>query len=208
MLSVNLFDDKGKKSGSVEIPEDIFGARPNQHLLYLAVREYLDNQRQGTASSQDAADVRGGGKKPFKQKHTGRARQGSTRSSIMVGGYTAHGPEPRDHSWELPKKSRKAALKSAWADSYKAGKLSVIESLKSSGKTKEMAELFKTMDLGGLKVLLLDEAHTLEVRKSGRNIPGLVMKPVREASPYDIIRADRVVLTKKGLEAVKEAFAK
>jgi len=208
MLSVNLFDDKGKKSGSVEIPEDIFGARPNQHLLYLAVREYLDNQRQGTASSQDAADVRGGGKKPFKQKHTGRARQGSTRSSIMVGGYTAHGPEPRDHSWELPKKSRKAALKSAWADSFKAGKLNVIESLKASGKTKEMAELFKTMEMGGHKVLLLDDAHTLEARKSGRNIPGLVMKPVREVNPYDLIKADKVLLTKKGLEAVKEAFAK
>ncbi len=208
MLSVNLFDDKGKKSGSLEVPEDIFGARPNQHLLYLAVREYLDNQRQGNAATQNAADVRGGGKKPFKQKGTGRARQGSTRSSIMVGGYVAHGPEPRDHSWELPKKSRKAALKSAWADSFKSGKLGVIESLKATGKTKEMADLFKTMELSGQKVLLLDQAHSLEVRKSGRNIPGLVLKPVREVNPYDIIKADKVILTRKGLEAVKEAFAK
>lgn len=208
MLSVNLFDDKGKKSGSVEVPEDIFGSRPNQHLLYLAVREYLDNQRQGNASTKDAADIRGGGKKPFKQKGTGRARQGSTRASIMVGGYVAHGPEPRDHSWELPKKSRKAALKSAWADSFKAGKLSVIESIKTTGKTKEISELLKSIEMAGQKVLLLDEAHSLAARKSGRNIPGLVVKPVREVNPYDIIKADKVVLTRKGLEAVKEAFAK
>jgi large subunit ribosomal protein L4 len=208
MLSVNLFDDKGKKSGSVEIPADIFGARTNQHLLYLAVREYLDNQRQGTACTQNAADVRGGGKKPFKQKGTGRARQGSIRSSLMVGGYVAHGPEPRDHSWELPKKSRKAALKSALSDSYKSGKLGVIENIKVSGKTKDISELLKTMELTGHKVLLLDVVHSSETRKSGRNIPGLVLKPVREANPYDIIRADKVIITKKGLEAVKEAFAK
>lgn len=208
MLSVNLFDDKGKKSGSLEVPEDIFGTRPNQHLLYLAVREYLDNQRQGNAASQNAADVRGGGKKPFKQKGTGRARQGSTRSSIMVGGYAAHGPEPRDHSWELPKKSRQAALRSAWSDGFKSGKLGVIESLKTTGKTKEMVELFKAMEMGGQKVLLLDQVHSPEVRKSGRNIPGLILKPVREVNPYDIIKADKVILTRKGLEAVKEAFTK
>jgi len=208
MLSVNLFDDKGKKSGSLEVPEDIFGARPNQHLLYLAVREYLDNQRQGNASTKNAADVRGGGKKPFKQKGTGRARQGSTRASIMVGGYVAHGPEPRDHSWELPKKSRQAALRSAWSDGFKSGKLGVIESFKTTGKTKEMVELLKSIEMAGQKVLLLDETHSLEVRKSGRNIPGLVLKPVREVNPYDIIKADKVILTRKGLEAVKEAFAK
>ncbi len=155
----------------------------------------------------NAADVRGGGKKPFKQKGTGRARQGSTRSSIMVGGYVAHGPEPRDHSWELPKKSRQAALRSAWSDGFKSGKLGVIESLKTTGKTKEMVELLKIIEMAGQKVLLLDETHSLEVRKSGRNIPGLVLKPVREVNPYDIIKADKVILTRKGLEAVKEAFS-
>jgi large subunit ribosomal protein L4 len=208
MLSVNLFDEKGQKAGSAEVPQEVFGGRPNQHLLYLAVREYLDNQRQGNASSQDAADVRGGGKKPFKQKHTGQARQGSKRSSLMVGGYTAHGPEPRDHSWRLPKKSRQAALKSAWADSYKAGKLGMIEAIKTTGKSREMAGLMKAMELTGRKVLLLDVAHSPEVLRSGRNIPGLVLKPVREAGPYDLIRAERVIVTKKGMEAVKEALAK
>jgi large subunit ribosomal protein L4 len=208
MLSANLYDAKGNKSGNITLPENIFGARVNQHLLYLAVRNFLDNQRQGTANTLNANDVRGGGKKPFKQKGTGRARQGSTRSSIMVGGYVAHGPHPRDYSWELPRSSRRQALRSALADSFKTGRLAVIDSVESSGKTKDVFTVLKAMELEGKKVLLLDATPSAELVRSGRNIQGLSVKPVKEASTYELMRADRVLFTKAGVEALKEVFAK
>jgi large subunit ribosomal protein L4 len=208
MLSANLYDAKGNKSGNINLPENIFGARVNQHLLYLAVRNFLDNQRQGTASTLNANDVRGGGKKPFRQKGTGRARQGSTRSSIMVGGYVAHGPHPRDYSWELPRSSRRQALRSALADSFKTGRLAVIDSVETSGKTKDVFTVIKAMELEGKKVLLLDAAPSADLVRSGRNIQGLSVKPVREASTYELMRADRVLFTKAGVEALKEVFAK
>jgi len=205
-LSTTLYDAKGQKAGSVSLDEAVFGGKPNQHLLYLAVKEYLDNQRQGTASTKDAADVRGGGKKPFQQKGTGRARQGSNRASIMVGGYVAHGPHPRDHSWELPKTTRKQAVKAALVDSLKHGKIAVIQSIASGGKTKEMAGLLRTLNAAGQRVLCLDEKPAAELVRSARNIPGLVVKPAREANVYDLLLAGQVLITTSGLQALKEAI--
>ena len=208
MLSANLYDAQGKMTGNIDLPENIFGVRVNQHLLYLAVRNYLDNKRQGTANTQNAEDVRGGGKKPFKQKGTGRARQGSNRSSLMVGGYVAHGPHPRDYSWEMPKTSRRQALKSALTDSFKTGRLAVIDAVTSGGKTRDVYGVLKTMELSDKKVLLLDVAPSSELLLSGRNIKGLAIRPVRELNTYEIMRADRVLFTKAGVEALKEVFNK
>ncbi|MBI4725908.1 50S ribosomal protein L4 [candidate division TA06 bacterium] len=208
MLSANLYDAQGKKTGNIDLPENIFGVRVNQHLLYLAVRNYLDNKRQGTASTQNAEDVRGGGKKPFRQKGTGRARQGSNRSSLMVGGYVAHGPHPRDYSWEMPRASRRQALKSALTDSFKTGRLAVIDAVTSGGKTRDVHGVLKTMELSDKKVLLLDVVPSSELLLSGRNIKGLAIRPVRELNAYEIMRADRVLFTKAGVEALKEVFNK
>jgi large subunit ribosomal protein L4 len=208
MPEVNRYDSTGQKAGTLELPQEVFGAEANRHLLYLAVKQHLDSRRQGTANTQNAADVRGGGKKPFTQKHTGRARQGSRRSSIMVGGYTAHGPHPRDYSWSLPKKQRRAALVSSLSDSAQCGKLSVIESLKSGGKTKEMHAVLSAMGMAGKKVLFLDAAAPPQALRAVRNIPGLHLKPARQVHPYDLLWAEAVVVTESGLKSLKEALSR
>ncbi|HBE73833.1 MAG TPA: 50S ribosomal protein L4 [candidate division Zixibacteria bacterium] len=208
MPEVSQYDSAGKKTGTLELPREIFGAEANRHLLYLAVRQHLDSRRQGTASTQNAADVRGGGKKPFPQKSTGRARQGSRRSSIQVGGYVAHGPHPRDYSWNLPRKQRRAALVSALSDSAVSGKLSVIESLKSGGKTKEMHAVLAAMGLEGKKVIFLDGAASPEILRAARNIPGLHVKPARQVHPYDLLWSDMAVITESGLKSLKEALSR
>jgi len=205
-LTTTLFDAKGQKAGSVTLDQTVFGGKPNQHLLYLAVKEYLDNQRQGTVSTKGANEVSGGGKKPFPQKHTGRARQGSTRASIMVGGYVAHGPHPRDHSWELPKTTRKMAVRAALVDSLKHGKIAVIESIASGGKTREIAGLLRTLNAAGQRVLCLDAKPAAELVRSARNIPGLVVKPARETNAYDLLLAGQVFITTSGLQALKETI--
>jgi len=208
MVAVTHYDTKGQKAGTVDLPQELFWAEPNTHLLYLSVRQYLDNQRQGTANTKNAADVRGGGKKPFNQKHTGRARQGSNRSSIMVGGYVAHGPHPRDYSWAMPRQQRRGALISALSDCCHSGKMAVIDALETTGKTKELHGLLRTMELTGKKVLLLDAKPARAVLLSVRNIPGLFVKPAREVNPYDLLWSDQVVVTAGGLESLKEVLMK
>jgi large subunit ribosomal protein L4 len=208
MLSANLYNAQGQKAGTIEVAEQVFQVPVNKHLLYLAVRRHLDNRRQGTASTQDATDVRGGGKKPFTQKHTGRARQGSNRSSLMVGGYVAHGPTPRDYYWELPKGMKRQALRSALSDCLQTGRLQVIEAVAATGKTKEMQTLMAAMALGGKKVLLLDAKPSAEVLRAGRNIRRLAIRAAAEATPYEILKADTVVLTKPGLTAIQEALSR
>ncbi len=208
MPEVNRYDSAGKKAGTLDLPQEIFGAEVNRHLLYLSVKQSLDSRRQGTASTQNAGDVRGGGKKPYPQKHTGRARQGSRRSSIQVGGYVAHGPHPRDYSWNLPKRQRRAALVSALSDSAASGKISVIESLPASGKTKELSSVITAMGLSGSKVLLLDAASPVPLQRAGRNIPGLRLVPARQLHPYDLLWSDHVVATENGLKTLQEALSR
>lgn len=208
MPEVDRYDSAGKKTGTVDLPQDIFGAEAKRHLMYLAVRQHLDSRRQGTASTQNAGDVRGGGKKPFTQKHTGRARQGSRRSSIMVGGYVAHGPHPRDYSWKLPRRQRRVALMAALSDSARGGKLAVIDSLPGGGKTKELDAVLRSMGMEGGKVLLLDSAPPVALLRAGRNIPGLHLKPARQVHPYDLLWSDHVVVTEGGLKSLKEALSR
>jgi large subunit ribosomal protein L4 len=208
MPAVNFYDSAGRKTGTRELPQNIFGAEANRHLLYLAVKQHLDSRRQGTANTQNAGDVRGGGKKPFPQKHTGRARQGSRRSSIQVGGYVAHGPHPRDYSWNLPKRQRRAALISALSDSAASGKLSVIEALPASGKTKDLSAIMAAMGLDGRKVLLLDSSAPLPLIRAGRNIPGLHLVPARQVHPYDLLWSDHVVATESGIKSLQEVLSR
>jgi large subunit ribosomal protein L4 len=206
-LTATKYDAAGRQAGSAELPQELFGGRVNQQLLYLAVKEHLDNRRQGTASTKGANEVSGGGKKPFQQKGTGRARQGSNRSSLMVGGYVAHGPHPRDYSWDLPRGMRRQSVKSALADAHKHGKMAVIESLAApGGKTKELAALIKVLDLAGQRVLCLDRQPAQGVVRAGRNIPGLAVKAAREVNAYDLLLAGKVLVTSDGLQALQEAI--
>src|SRR3990172_5607029 len=166
MLKANVFDQKGQSSGQVDLPEVLFGLKPRAHHLWRSVTTHLSNQRLGTVKTKRKGEVSGGGKKPFKQKGTGSARQGSIRAVQFVGGGIAHGPKPRDYSLELPKKMRKQALAESLSDKAQKGKILVLESLQFEvPKTKQALGLLKGLGLEGQKCLIiLDQAHVATLR--------------------------------------------
>jgi large subunit ribosomal protein L4 len=207
-MELNVYKKDGTKSGeTVKLSEDIFGIEPNHHLIYRAVRVYLDNQRQGTSKVKTRREVRGGGKKPFKQKHTGMARQGTSRSPVMVGGGSIFGPEPRDYSNQLPTGMRRLARKSALSLKAKEGLIRVVEDFSSAApKTKEMMGVLKALELGSTKTLLLLAKPDANVVKSGRNIPGLHIAQADKASTYDFVNTQVLLIQKSALEVLQNTF--
>ena len=207
-MELNVYKKDGTKSGeTVKLSEDIFGIEPNHHLIYRAVRVYLDNQRQGTAKVKTRREVRGGGKKPFKQKHTGMARQGTSRSPVMVGGGSIFGPEPRDYTNQLPAGMRRLARKSALSLKAKEGLIRVIEDFSTAApKTKEMMGVLKALELGSTKTLLLLAKPDANVVKSGRNIPGLHVAQADKASTYDFVNTQVLLIQKSALEVLQNTF--
>ena len=207
-MELEVYKKDGTKSGEkVKLSDDIFGIVPNEHVLYRAVRSYLDNQRQGTAKVKTRAEVRGGGKKPFKQKHTGMARQGSNRSPVMVGGGSIFGPKPRDYTTHLPAQMRKLARKSALSFKAKEGMIKVVEDFTFAGpKTKEMAGVLKALELGFTKTLLLVPKSDRNVVKSGRNIPRLAVKEADKASTYDLVNNEVLLFQKSAVDVLQNTF--
>ena len=197
----------GTESGEVNLPDGLFGIEPNEHVMHEAVRTYLANQRSGTASSKGRSDVSGGGRKPWRQKGTGRARTGSTRISHWVGGGVAFGPQPRDFSMKLPKKIRRLALTSALSTKTAAGELKILENFKlSKVSTKEMASLLGAIGIADEKVLLVIREGNKELFLSARNIPHLRVTLARELTTYHLLWAGTVVMTQNALETVEEVF--
>ena len=197
----------GDKSGEVSLPDGLFGIEPNEHVMHEAVRTYLSNQRSGTASSKGRSDVRGGGRKPWRQKGTGRARIGSTRVSHWVGGGLAFGPQPRDFSMKLPKKIRRLALTSALSSKAAADEIKIVESFELPRvSTKEMASLLHAIGVGDEKVLFVIREGSKELFLSARNIPDLRVTLARELTTYHLLWADTVVMTKQALDTVEEVF--
>jgi large subunit ribosomal protein L4 len=207
-MELNVYKKDGTKSGeTVKLSEEIFGVEPNHHLIYRAVRVYLDNQRQGTSKVKTRREVRGGGKKPFKQKHTGMARQGTSRSPVMVGGGSIFGPEPRDYSNQLPAGMRRLARKSALSLKAKEGLIRVVEDFSTAApKTKEMMGVLKALELGATKTLLLLAKPDANVVKSGRNIPGLHIAQADKASTYDFVNTQVLLIQKSALEVLQNTF--
>jgi large subunit ribosomal protein L4 len=197
----------GEKSGEVTLPPGLFGVEPNEHVLHEAVRTYLANQRSGTAASKGRSDVRGGGRKPWRQKGTGRARVGSTRVSHWVGGGLAFGPQPRDFSMKLPKKIRRLALTSALSVKAADDGIRVVENLNlKKVSTKEMASFLKAIGIGEEKVLLVIREGSRELFLSARNLPHLNVTLARELTAYNLLWADTVVMTQDALATVEEVF--
>ena len=207
-MELEVYKKDGTKSGEkVRLSDDIFGIEPNQHVLYRAVRAYLDNQRQGTSKVKDRSEVRGGGKKPFKQKHTGMARQGSSRSPVMVGGGSIFGPKPRDYTTRLPESMRKLARKSALSSKAKEGQIKVVEDFTfAAPKTKEMVTVLKALELGSSKTLLLVPKADANVVRSGRNIPGLAVVEAGKASTYDLVNNQILLFQKSAVEVLQNTF--
>jgi large subunit ribosomal protein L4 len=207
MATATAYAASGEKTGTAKLPDGLFGIEPNAHVVWEAVVNYLANQRQGTVKVQTRGEVSLSNSKPWRQKGTGRARAGTWRSPLWVGGGRIHGPKPRDHSYRLPKKVRRLALKSALSDRAKAGRVAVIDSIDlTEPKTKVLWSLLAKMELGERKVLLLTDELTEALALSARNIPTVLALSSREVNTYSIVAADWIVLTKKGLAKLEEVF--
>ena len=207
MSSARLVDQAGAETGSVELPEAIFGIEPNEPVMQQALIRQLANGRQGTASTKTRSDVRGGGRKPYRQKGTGRARQGSTRSPQWEGGGVVFGPHPRSYRIDMPRKQRRLALRSALSAKAQDGGLLVLEGFElEAPRTKAVAELIRTLD-APRRVLVVLGSHNEMLEKSARNIPEVRLTLAGNLSVRDIIGADTVIVTRDAIEHIEEAFA-
>lgn len=204
-INVKVFDMSGKETGSIELNENIFGVEINEHVMHQAVVQYLANQRQGTKSAKTRAEVRGGGRKPWRQKGTGRARQGSIRSPQWTGGGVVFAPKPRDFSFKLNKKVKRLALKSALTSKVNDEKFIVLEELKLNEiKTKEMKKVLDNLSIN--KGLVVLEENNRNVVLSTRNIPNVKTAGVNTINVYDILKYETFVVTKEALNKIQEVY--
>jgi large subunit ribosomal protein L4 len=209
MATIDVLDAQGKKAGSRDLPAEIFEAPVSVPLMHQVVIAGLAGIRAGTHSTKTRGDVAGGGRKPWRQKGTGRARHGSIRSPQWVGGGVAHGPHPRDHSMRVNKKMRRGALRSALTDALQSGKLAVVSEIEfDEPKTRRAAELLGTLELAG-RVLVVLDAPTDDgaVEKSFRNLADVRLAYAGGLGTYDVLRADRVLLTGAALDALEGSSA-
>lgn len=199
----------GSKSGeTVTLVPEIFEIAPNDHAIYLAVRSYMANQRQGTHQTKERSDVRGGGKKPFAQKKTGRARQGTSRSPLHVGGGTVFGPHPHDYVVKLPSKVKVLARKSALSYKAKDSKIVVVEDFTfDAPKTKEMKSVLDALELSSKKILFLVPKADRNFLLSSRNIQKLNVLEAAKASTYEIMDSAVLVMQKSAVEALQKTFS-
>jgi large subunit ribosomal protein L4 len=209
-MELKVYKTDGRSTGKkVALNPDVFGVEPNDHVLYLAVKAYRANQRQGTHSVKNRSAVAGGGRKPFRQKGTGRARQGTIRAPQMVGGGRAFGPVPRDYRQELPKKVNALARKSALSYKAKEEKIVVVEDFEfDTPKTRRVIELLENLKIDDRKVLILTKTHDLNLYKSARNVPYKQVLPAPQFSAYDVLNAQVLVIQKGAVEIVNEVLGK
>ena len=214
MPVLNIYKLDGSQAGTIEVNNDIFGIEPNKHVMHEVLVAELAEARQGSASTKTRAEVRGGGRKPFRQKGTGRARQGSTRAPHMVGGGVVHGPKPRNYAKKVNKKVRILALRSALAQKISEGNVIVLDDFSlETPKTKTFVEFAKTLNFNGAKQLYItnDDTDTVDrdyfLYLSTRNIEKVAAINTRDLSVYWLIKQDKVVLTKEALATIEEVLA-
>ncbi len=207
MLKTNVYNMSGELVGEIELSEAVFGIEPNKAVVHDLVKNHLANLRQGTQSALTRAEVSGGGRKPWRQKGTGRARQGSTRAPQWTHGGVVFAPKPRDYSYTLNKKTKRLALKSALSAKAAAAKIVVIDSIKMDApKTKEFAAFLAAVN-ATKKPLVVTAAADMNVVKSGRNIPGCEVTFANLLNVYDIVNADKLVVDQAALAKIVEVFA-
>jgi len=206
MAKADILDIKGEKIGEVEIKDEIFMCEVKPNLIHDVIKMQLANRRRGTASTKTRKDVSGGGKKPYKQKGTGRSRQGTSRSPLQVGGGTVFGPHPRDYSYTLPKKVKRSALKSALTVRYTGSGMKVLDKLEMQEiSTKSFSSIFKTLSL--TTPLFVIDKKDEKVEKSARNLPHTKILRVDGLNVYDIIRYEQLVVTLDALRRIEEVLA-
>lgn len=207
MPNVTVVDMAGKKVGTVDLAESIFGIEPNAAVMHQMVVSYLANQRQGTQSALTRAEVSGGGRKPWRQKGTGRARQGSTRAPQWTHGGVVFAPKPRDYSFSVNKKARRLAMKSAFSVKAKAEDIIVLDALSiDSYKTKVIADMLKAIGAEKKALIVLPEVNTKAIR-SAKNIPGVKTAQVNTLNVYDLLNADKLIIVKGAVSKIEEVYA-
>ena len=206
-IELDTYNIEGNTTGKIALLNEVFAVQVRPGILHSAVINYLSSQRKGTASTRTRAEVRGGGRKPWRQKGTGRARAGSIRSPIWVGGGVIFGPKPRNYSYSIPKKIKRLVIKGALSSKVKNGEFIVLDELKlTQPKTKELAKI-----LQGFKVqkplLLVDEDEDI-IRRAARNLPNLSISSPLQVNTYDILNCDKIITTKDALINIQERLRK
>ena len=206
MATVKMLSMDGKEAGTIELKDEIFGIEPNENAVHEVVKNYLANQRQGTQSAKTRGEVRGGGKKPFRQKGTGRHRQGSSTDPSQIGGGVVFAPKPRDYSYSVPKKVKRLAMLSALSAKVADGEMIVLDELKMEApKTKEMVATLANIK-AGKKPLIITAAKDENVVKSAANIPGVRTALVGTMNVYEIVNHDSFIVTKEAIEKIEEVY--
>ena len=206
MANVSVYNIEGKEVGSIELNDAVFGVEVNEHLVHMAVVNQLANNRQGTQSAKTRSEVSGGGRKPWRQKGTGHARQGSTRSPQWTGGGVVFAPKPRDYSFKMNKKEKKLALLSALTSKVADNKIVVLDEFKLDEiKTKKFAEVMNNLKVD--KALVVIEGENKNVVLSGRNIPTVKVSATNEINTYDVLKYETLVVTKAAVEKLEEVYA-
>ena len=206
MANVSVYNMEGQEVGKMELSDAVFGVEINEHLVHMAVVQQLANNRQGTQKAKTRSEVSGGGKKPYRQKGTGHARQGSTRAPQFTGGGTVFAPVPRDYTLKMNKKEKRAALKSVLTDRVRENKLIVVDELKfDAPKTKDMVKVLSSLKAENALVVLNDNDENTIL--SGRNIDGVKMALTNTINVFDILNHKTLVLTKDAVKTIEEVYA-
>lgn len=207
MPNCSVFDSKGAKVSDIELAESVFGIEPNTSAMHLCVVNYLANQRQGTQSTKTRSEVSGGGKKPWRQKGTGRARQGSTRAPQWTHGGVVFAPKPRDYRFSVNKKVRRLAMKSAFSSKAQENEIIVVDSIAMDEyKTKKIVAMLKAIEADKKALIVLPEVDS-KIIKSANNIPGVKTAQVNTLNVYDILNADKLVIVKDAVSKIEEVYA-
>jgi len=206
VTELSLYNIKGEEVGEFSLKDDIFNAKINKYLVHQVVKRYLADKRRGTASTKTRGEVSGGGAKPWRQKGTGRARAGSDRSPIWVGGGTVFGPQPRDYSFSLPKKMKIAAIKSILSDKMKNGEIIILDQLSlEDAKTKKMAEILKNLQALEKPLIVIGKEDE-NIAKMVRNIKGAMVLPSSKINSYDLINHQKLIFTKEAIQKIEEVL--
>ncbi|NCB42380.1 MAG: 50S ribosomal protein L4 [Clostridia bacterium] len=207
MAKVTMLTMAGTQAGTIDLNDAIFGIEPNEYAVHAVVKNYLANQRQGTQSAKTRGEVRGGGRKPFRQKGTGRHRQGSTTDPSQVGGGVAFAPKPRDYRYNIPKKLRRLALKSVLSAKVADQEIIVIDSLTfAEPKTKDMIKVLESIKAASKALIVTSEKDEM-VMKSAANIPGITTTMVSQMNVYEIINHKSLIITKDAAAKIEEVYA-
>jgi len=206
MAKLEMLNMQGAKAGQIELNDEIFAITPNESAVHAVVKNYLANQRQGTQSAKTRGEVRGGGRKPFRQKGTGRHRQGHSTDPSQIGGGVVFAPKPRDYRYTLPKKVRRLAMKSALSDKQLNGNLIVLDALNfEAPKTKEMIKVLAAVN-ADRKALIVTDVKNENVVKSANNIPGVKTALATTMNVYEIVNANSLILTKEAVQLIEEVY--